>query len=177
MQQQQEEEIKRILACEAKKADPFTILGLDIETCEFPEIAKRYRKIVVLIHPDKCKLPRSGDAFKIVEKAYRTVPDEGILQRLKIAHTRKKEREMKLAQDKQQQQTSQATNNGANLSKEERLERMRAAAREESTLEATRRAEEAARKKARLEKKAADDAILSAALEKQIQEERNLHLF
>lgn len=166
-----------------KAADPFSILGLDIDTCEFPDIAKRYRKIVLLLHPDKCKLPNAAEAFKIVEKAYRTIPDEGILQRLKIAHQRKKEREAKLKNEAAARAAKGSSGNlsggvdNSNLSKEERIEQMRQATREDEAMEAARKAQEAAAKKAKHEKKLADDAALSAVLERQIREEAGMHLF
>jgi DnaJ homolog subfamily C member 8 len=176
-------EIDRVMHCTKHKADHFTILGLDIATCEFTDIAKRYRKIVVLIHPDKCKLAHASDAFTVVEKAYRAIPDEGILNRLKIAFERKKEREEKLKQEAEKRKASGASSGTSGLvhhdglTKEERLEKMKSAAREDAYLEAARRAQEAALKKARHEKKQSDDSVIAAALQRQIDEEKDLHLF
>lgn len=180
-----QDEIARIMACVKNKADTFAILGLDIEICAFPDIAKKYRRIVVLIHPDKCKLPHASDAFTVVEKAYRAIPDEGILNRLKVAYQKKKEREAKLKVEAEKRQANGGGSGGAatsgvvdnNLSKEERMAKMKAAAREDEYLEAARRAHEAALKKSRHEKRQAEDAVIAAALQRQIDEEKGMNLF
>lgn len=178
-------EIDRVMQCTKNKADNFKILDLDIKTCEFPDIAKRYRKIVVLIHPDKCKLPNAADAFTVVEKAYRSIPDENILNRLKLAASKKEEREQKLKADAAKRAaTGGGSSSGtgglvdeSNLSKEERIAKAREDARENEYLEAARRGQEAALKKARHEKKQAEDAIIAAALQRQIDDEKGMMLF
>merc|ERR1712032_1086669 len=39
------------------------------------EITKQYRKMSVLIHPDKCSLPKAAEAFQILVKAYNDTKD------------------------------------------------------------------------------------------------------
>mmetsp|Transcript_53068 Transcript_53068/g.106543 ORF Transcript_53068/g.106543 Transcript_53068/m.106543 type:complete len:290 (-) Transcript_53068:275-1144(-) len=39
------------------------------------EITKQYRKLSVLIHPDKCKLEKASEAFQILVKAYNDTKD------------------------------------------------------------------------------------------------------
>lgn len=181
MQQQQEAEIRRLLECEARKSDALTTLGLDIETCEFAEVARRYRKATVLVHPDKCKLPKAPDAFRVLERAYKMIPSEAILERLKLAHARKKESDAKKAREAASAAANKTSGGGvvdeANLSKEERIERMRQARREDELREMARVADEAAKKKARLEKKKEEDELLGKVLAEQIAEAQGFTLF
>lgn len=39
------------------------------------EIKRKFRMLSVLIHPDKNKHPSAGDAFSILEKAYKSLLD------------------------------------------------------------------------------------------------------
>jgi len=50
--------------------DPFDILNISYNSTE-EQIKRKYRSIAMLIHPDKCTLPDSSDAFNILEKAYK----------------------------------------------------------------------------------------------------------
>ena len=84
-------EIARLLKLK-EVSEPFSALGLDLETCVFEDIRQAYRRIAKLIHPDKCKLPNTSDAFHIVEKAYSKIPSEDVFKRFKTAHERKKQR-------------------------------------------------------------------------------------
>lgn len=52
----------------------FYALGISPEATE-NEITKQYRKLSVLIHPDKCKLEQASDAFQILAKAYADTKD------------------------------------------------------------------------------------------------------
>lgn len=52
----------------------FQVLQLTPEATE-AEITKQYRKMSVLIHPDKCKLPNAAEAFQILAKAYADTKD------------------------------------------------------------------------------------------------------
>jgi len=54
--------------------NPYDVLELGPESSEV-EIKKKYRLISILVHPDKCKLPKAGDAFAVVDKAYKTLQD------------------------------------------------------------------------------------------------------
>ena len=67
----QEEECARILALQPN-APPLSVLGLG--GVNFPsddDVRKRYKELAMLLHPDKCSLPRSEEAFKRVNEAYR----------------------------------------------------------------------------------------------------------
>jgi len=73
-----EEIIERVLA---KPYDPkqgqgsaYHILQVSPEATE-SEITKQYRKLSILIHPDKCKLEKAAEAFQIVVKAYNDTKD------------------------------------------------------------------------------------------------------
>ncbi|KFH08263.1 DnaJ domain-containing protein [Toxoplasma gondii VAND] len=48
---------------------PFQVLLLGPEASE-DDIRKQYRKLSLLIHPDKCKHPNAQEAFQVVNKAY-----------------------------------------------------------------------------------------------------------
>lgn len=52
----------------------YQVLGLSPEASE-SEITKQYRKMSVLIHPDKCKLEKAAEAFQILVKAYNDTKD------------------------------------------------------------------------------------------------------
>lgn len=39
------------------------------------EITKQYRKLSILIHPDKCKLEKASEAFQVLVKAYQDTKD------------------------------------------------------------------------------------------------------
>ncbi|PHJ18725.1 hypothetical protein CSUI_007443 [Cystoisospora suis] len=48
---------------------PFQVLLLGPDATE-DDIRKQYRKLSLLIHPDKCKHPKAQEAFQVVNKAY-----------------------------------------------------------------------------------------------------------
>merc|ERR1719277_1129309 len=52
----------------------FQMLQISPEASE-SEITKQYRKLSVLIHPDKCKHEKAADAFQILNKAYNDTKD------------------------------------------------------------------------------------------------------
>lgn len=52
----------------------FQILGISPEASD-SEITKQYRKLSVLIHPDKCKLEQASEAFQTLVKAYNDTKD------------------------------------------------------------------------------------------------------
>ncbi|CAK0861675.1 unnamed protein product [Prorocentrum cordatum] len=73
-----EEIIERLTAT---KYDPkqgfgsaFAVLQVSPEASE-ADITKAYRKMSVLIHPDKCKLEKATDAFMILKQAYSDTKD------------------------------------------------------------------------------------------------------
>jgi len=90
---QAQSEIDRLLAFPAGRASPFAILGLDIAGCEISDVNKAFRKIALLLHPDKCHLPSAGDAFHVAEKAHKLLSNENVLTRLKLADIKQRERQ------------------------------------------------------------------------------------
>ncbi|KAG5506941.1 hypothetical protein JIQ42_07660 [Leishmania sp. Namibia] len=89
---QQAAEIARLLACEARKASPFEFLQLDIATCELNDVNRQYRRIALLLHPDKCHLSSAADAFHAAEKVHKSLSQESIFYHLKRAHQRQQDR-------------------------------------------------------------------------------------
>lgn len=91
-EEQQAAEITRLLACEARKASPFEFLQLDIATCELSDVNRQYRKIALLLHPDKCSLPNASDAFHAAEKVHKSLSQEPIFYHLKRAFQKQQDR-------------------------------------------------------------------------------------
>ncbi|RNF26832.1 chaperone protein DNAJ [Trypanosoma conorhini] len=186
-EEEQAEEIRRLLHCAASKADAFAILRLDAESCELADINRNFRKLVLKVHPDKCTLAKAADAFHVAENAHKLLSNEAILVRLKIAHRKKKEKEAEEAARRQASVGPVGGDHGggvslgaadeANLSKEERTRRRRREQLVEQQLEAARLAEEAARKKQRVERETKERAELAAELERQRKEWKDLNLF
>lgn len=56
------------------------------------EIAKQYRKLSVLIHPDKCKLEKASEAFQVLVKAYNDTKDPNYQDKYKEVIMQAKER-------------------------------------------------------------------------------------
>ncbi|ORC86492.1 chaperone protein DNAJ [Trypanosoma theileri] len=189
-QEDQADEIRRLLQCAATKADAFTILQIEAETCELADINRSFRRIVLKVHPDKCTLAKAADAFHIAENAHKLLSNEAVLVRLKIAHQKKKEKEAALKEEASRRQASATTMGGSQtmsgvsgsvdeegLTKEERTRRRRREQIMEQQLEAARLAEEAARKKQRVERETRERAELAAELERQRKEWKDLNLF
>ena len=59
-------EVNRILG--AFKLNPFEQLGTNFDANR-EDIKRQYRKVSLLVHPDKCSHPRAGDAFDILGQA------------------------------------------------------------------------------------------------------------
>ena len=55
---------------EAIFIDPFDILNISYNSTD-EQIKRKYRSTAIQIHPDKCHLPQSGEAFNILENAYK----------------------------------------------------------------------------------------------------------
>eukprot|EP01065_Artemidia_motanka_P016878 TRINITY_DN2047_c0_g2_i1.p1 TRINITY_DN2047_c0_g2~~TRINITY_DN2047_c0_g2_i1.p1 ORF type:complete len:314 (+),score=89.09 TRINITY_DN2047_c0_g2_i1:112-1053(+) len=70
-------EVRRIHACK----DLYGVLKLDRETATESAIRSAYKRLALQLHPDKCKLAGSEDAFKKVSRAYETLSDAGKRQR------------------------------------------------------------------------------------------------
>eukprot|EP00889_Picochlorum_renovo_P008477 jgi/Picre1/35507/NNA_002968.t1 len=54
--------------------NPYTILGLE-QTCSASDIKKRFWKLSLLIHPDKCSHPAAASAFDAVSTAAKRLQD------------------------------------------------------------------------------------------------------
>ena len=50
--------------------DPFDILNISYNSTD-EQIKRKYRSTAIKIHPDKCSLPQAGEAFNILENAYK----------------------------------------------------------------------------------------------------------
>ena len=50
--------------------DPFDILNISYNSTD-EQIKRKYRSTAIQIHPDKCGLPQAGEAFNILENAYK----------------------------------------------------------------------------------------------------------
>ena len=60
-------------AAEAKaSADPYDLLGIE-PTASAPVIKKRYWRLSLLTHPDKCPHPRAHSAFDAVTQAVKAL--------------------------------------------------------------------------------------------------------
>jgi len=51
-----------------KEADAYAIMGLEPD-CKGVDVKKRYMRLSLLIHPDKCSHPQAQHAFQTVSKA------------------------------------------------------------------------------------------------------------
>jgi len=67
-----EEMVERLVGKEFKSA--FEVLQISPDATE-GEITKMYRKVSMMVHPDKCKHERAHDAFQVVSKAYTDLKD------------------------------------------------------------------------------------------------------
>lgn len=79
-------EVNRVLW--AFKLNPYEKLNLRFDAT-VEDIRKAYRKLSLMVHPDKCKHPKAGDAFDILGEAQKELLDEekrhGILKILDVA--------------------------------------------------------------------------------------------
>ncbi|XP_019242466.1 PREDICTED: J domain-containing protein spf31-like [Nicotiana attenuata] len=57
---ERDNEVNRILSC--FKLNPFDYLNLSFDS-SIDEVKKQYRKLSLLVHPDKCKHPQAKEAF------------------------------------------------------------------------------------------------------------------
>lgn len=65
-----DEAMYSLLNCKGK--DAYSILGVTTE-CAQEQIRKHYKKIAVLVHPDKNKQPGAEEAFKILQRAFELI--------------------------------------------------------------------------------------------------------
>ncbi|KAI4382216.1 hypothetical protein MLD38_008206 [Melastoma candidum] len=94
---ERDNEVIRILSC--FKLNPFEYLNLPFESS--PEDMKRqYRKLSLLVHPDKCKHPQAKEAFAALAKAQQLLLDQQERDYILTQVTAAKE-ELKLKRKKQ----------------------------------------------------------------------------
>ncbi|KAG7022165.1 DnaJ-like subfamily C member 8, partial [Cucurbita argyrosperma subsp. argyrosperma] len=70
---ERDNEVIRILSC--FKLNPFEYLKLPFDASP-EEVKKQYRKLSLLVHPDKCKHPQAKEAFGALAKAQKLLLDE-----------------------------------------------------------------------------------------------------
>ncbi|KAL4445311.1 hypothetical protein ABPG77_011136 [Micractinium sp. CCAP 211/92] len=70
---EREGEVQRILG--AFKLNPYEQLGMRNEA-PVEEVRRQYRKVSLMVHPDKCKHPRAKDAFEVIGEAQKQLMDE-----------------------------------------------------------------------------------------------------
>ena len=75
-------EVKRIIS--AFRLNPFEQLGLRYDATE-EDIRRQYRKLSLLVHPDKCRHPQAKAAFEIVNSASKQLQNEDF--RKELLHT------------------------------------------------------------------------------------------
>merc|ERR1711937_302611 len=66
-------EVTRVL--KAFKLNPYEKLNLRFD-CTLDDVKKRFRKLSLLIHPDKSNHPRANQAFKCIQDALSEILDE-----------------------------------------------------------------------------------------------------
>ncbi|CAM8985515.1 unnamed protein product [Rhodiola kirilowii] len=66
------EEVTRIMSAEAD--DPYDILGVN-HKMPANNLKKRYWKLSLMVHPDKCTHPQAQEAFVILNKAFKDLQD------------------------------------------------------------------------------------------------------
>jgi len=87
------EEIERILSCAA--ADSFQVLGVDPDATT-KQVVKRYLKLSLLIHPDKCRLANAAKAFTVLNKAKSdqldpSKKDDALLWEMAVAEAKRRQ--------------------------------------------------------------------------------------
>ncbi|XP_022872226.1 J domain-containing protein spf31-like [Olea europaea var. sylvestris] len=69
---ERDNEVNRILSC--FKLNAFEYLNLPFDS-SIDEVKKQYRKLSLLVHPDKCKHPQAKEAFGALAKAQQILHD------------------------------------------------------------------------------------------------------
>jgi DnaJ homolog subfamily C member 14 len=60
------------LSPDSHKSSSFSILGVSPD-CSQEQIRKHYKKIAVLVHPDKNKQPGAEEAFKVLQRSFELI--------------------------------------------------------------------------------------------------------
>ncbi|XP_043712674.1 J domain-containing protein spf31-like [Telopea speciosissima] len=69
---ERDNEVLRILSC--FKLNAFEFLNLPFDS-SLEDVKKQYRKLSLLVHPDKCKHPQAKEAFGALAKAQQILLD------------------------------------------------------------------------------------------------------
>ena len=71
------DQISRLLASnyQWKNLNPYNVLSISHEATD-DEVARRYKALSLLLHPDKCKHPRAQEAFEEIRKANTALKDD-----------------------------------------------------------------------------------------------------
>jgi len=79
----------------------YLVLQVSPEATE-SEITKAYRKMSILIHPDKCKLEKASEAFQLLAKAYADTKDPNYCDKYKdiVSEAKAKVKETRKAENK-----------------------------------------------------------------------------
>lgn len=77
-----EEIVERLTSKTFDDRSAFQVLMISPEATE-NEITKQYRRLSVLIHPDKCKLEKASEAFQVLTKAYNDSKDSNYQDKYK----------------------------------------------------------------------------------------------
>ncbi|KAK4286301.1 hypothetical protein QN277_002873 [Acacia crassicarpa] len=70
---ERDNEVVRILSC--FKLNPFEHLNLPFDSSLY-DVKKQYRKLSLMVHPDKCKHPKAKEAFGALAKAQQLLLDQ-----------------------------------------------------------------------------------------------------
>ena len=70
-------EVNRILG--AFQLNPFEQMGLRFDSTQ-EEVKRQYRKVSLLIHPDKCKHPKATSAFEVLGHANSQLANEDFMR-------------------------------------------------------------------------------------------------
>lgn len=93
--EEQMREIQRLLSFPpGRPASPFAVLGIpDDQICTITtaEVSKLYRRLSLLLHPDKCLHPQTSEAFAVVQKSYGMLSQEPVLVQLQRAEERRRQ--------------------------------------------------------------------------------------
>ena len=156
----------------------------DAEEISHTTVKKAYRRISLLLHPDKCSVPRGTDAFSVVDRAYKMLPDEPSVERFKVQLRRKAEREEQ-ARQRQVEAERQARQSKANGTPINSLAGLSVAQRKQIVLEAAdeqrreanaRKADDIQRRQAALRQKTERDTAISDSISSQQQQWADLGL-
>lgn len=109
--------IERLLACGARRASPFEVLDIppaDILRLTTADVAKRYRPIALMLHPDKCDHPQASDAFQVAQRSYAILSQEAVLAELQRAEEKRQTKvNQEAAEARERKERAAATPQGS----------------------------------------------------------------